>query len=171
MAFANEQVFSAFHLYQRSGAKELGRYGRDILTLIEVSGDADKMHTTYLRVLGVLASLGTEVGRTRAIDDTSWNPRTIMAQQVFYFPQADLEATILRSRADDNELQDGVRYDRKTSSQQLGPMGEVALEYDGTAEPPVLRVIDVQGSDRDGMPYSDLPDKLLTDLQVSIIQD
>lgn len=164
MAYTNSEAFGNFNLYNVRNELELGRYGREILILGETSGEATEVHSTYLRVLGILGAHGAEAGRSRVIHQrTGEYRRTVQAEHVFLFPLQTLEgATVLYSMGGDrDDYHNGevwVTYDRKVSRVELGAaMGEVALQYDGLAEPPVLRVIDVQGSNRQGGPESELP--------------
>ncbi|HSX35725.1 MAG TPA: hypothetical protein VLH84_02215 [Patescibacteria group bacterium] len=175
MAYDNPEAFGKFHLYKSTGpdSREIGKYGREVLTLVEARGIEDDLLATYQRLLGVLGTHGTEAARARVIHGWGQAARTVLAEHVFLLPWKDHQDTVLTSMAGDNEerrTDDGeyVRYDRKSSMQQLGPMGEVALQYDGLAEPPVLRVIDVQGGDRQGTPQSDLPVEFLPALRAGV---
>ena len=175
MAYENHEVFGAFCRTETLGGEEISvRWGRKILVLAEINGDEADVYSVYLRTLGVLGTYGTEVARARVIHQEGWEyPRTVLAEQVFLFPREQHEGgTILRSMPGDNEDSDDgiirVTHDRKFSSQELGQMSEVAVQYDGLAEPPVLRIIDVQGSDRQGNPQSELPGELLPALKAAV---
>jgi hypothetical protein len=171
MAYENPDVFGEFNLYTKVDNREIGKYGREILVLAEASGGGESVHAKYLNALGVLCAQGAEVGRACVIHSRAGKPQTVGAEHVFYFPRDEHEGTVLGSMEGDNEgleTPDGVyaKFDRKTSMVPLGPMGELALQYDGLAEPPVLRVIDLQGHREDGCgdPKSELPVGMLSDL-------
>ncbi len=172
MAYDNPEAFGKLGLKTDRDGREIGRYDHEVETLAEASGNETDLLPTYQRLLGVLSTHGAEVARMRVIHGYDDEARTVLAEHVFFFPWQNHQGTILTGILEDNKkytTADGtlVRYDRKDSMQGMGNTGEVMIQYDGLAEPPELRVLDMQGGDQQGKMRSGLSDELRADLKAA----